>query len=343
MLKVPPSAFPLSGSVPLFAYEDGLLLTGARLWLDVRRRQARSFVSHAHADHMARHELALCTPETGRLYQARMGRRAVREMRLGEAMDFGPLRLTALGAGHCLGSAMLLADDGERSLLYTGDFKLGESATAAPCEPRHADWLVMESTFGRPDYRLPPRREVIERLLEAVHGAFAEGRTPVIHAYALGKSQEVTKLLTQHGVPVMQHPVVWKMSRVYEACGVTLATGDADVSCYEIKNGARPLAGHAVVTLPQGMKAYRLPGLGPVTSIAVTGWAAAPNAPYRLNVDHAIPLSDHADFTELIEFVERVEPSRVLCTHGPRSFVDELRNRGWNAEPLAPEPQGRLF
>ena len=84
-------------------------------------------------------------------------------------------------------------------------------------------------------------------------------------------------------------------------------------------------------------------GEGAVTSIAVTGWAAAPDARYRLNVDHAIPLTDHADFDQLIEFVERVEPSRVLCTHGPRSFVDELRNRGWNAEPLAPEPQGRLF
>ncbi|TWU00727.1 Ribonuclease [Botrimarina colliarenosi] len=327
----------------MFTYEDGLLLTRARLWVDVRRRQARSFVSHAHADHMARHQLALCTPETGRLYQARLGgpgrgRLPVQEMRLGEAVDHGGLRLTALGAGHCLGSAMLLADDGERSLLYTGDFKLGESLTAAPCEPRHADWLVMESTFGRPEYRLPPRREVIERLLEVVHEAFAAGRTPVIHAYALGKSQEVTKILTTHGVPVLQHPVVWEMSRVYEACGVTLATGDADVARYE----GRPLQGHAVVTLPKGMKNHRVAGLGPVTSIAVTGWAAG-KAPYRLAVDHALPLSDHADFTELLEFVERVEPSRVLCTHGPRSFVDELCSRGWNAEPLAPEPQGRLF
>lgn len=323
----------------MFAYEDGLLLPKARLWVDVRRRQARSFVSHAHADHMARHELALCTPETGRLYHARLGRRPVREMRLGEAFDYGGLRLTALGAGHCLGSAMLLAEDGDRSLLYTGDFKLGESLTAAACEPRHADWLVMESTFGRPEYRLPPRAEVIERLVAAVRAAHADGRTPVVHAYALGKSQEVTKILTTHGVPVQQHPVVWEMSRVYEACGVELATGSADVSRYE----GRPLAGHAVVTLPKAMKNHRLANLGPVTSLAVTGWAAAPGAPYRLDVDHALPLSDHADFAELIEMVERVEPKRVYCTHGPRSFVDELRRRGWDAEPLAPERQGRLF
>ncbi|MEO0529201.1 MAG: MBL fold metallo-hydrolase, partial [Planctomycetota bacterium] len=216
----------------MFTYDDGLLLTRCRLWVDVRRRQARSFVSHAHADHMARHELALCTHETGQLYQARLGRRPVREMRLGEPIDFGGLRLTALGAGHCLGSAMLLAEDGNQSLLYTGDFKLSESLTAAPCEPRHADSLVMESTFGRPDYRLPPRSETIERLLEVVHAAFDEGRTPVIHAYALGKSQEVTKILTTHGVPVLHHPRVWAMSQVYERCGTSLSTGDADVTVY---------------------------------------------------------------------------------------------------------------
>jgi Cft2 family RNA processing exonuclease len=323
----------------LFAYQDGLLLPRARLWVDVRRRQGRSFVSHAHADHMARHELALCTPETGRLYQARLGRRPVREMRLGEPIEYGGLRLTALGAGHCLGSAMLLAEGAEGSLLYTGDFKLGESLTAAPCEPRYADTLVMESTFGRPEYRLPPRREVVAELVGLVRGALAAGRTPVVHAYALGKSQEVTKLLTTHGVSVLQHPAVWEISRVYEACGMPLANGEADVARYE----GRPLQGHAVVTLPRSMKGYRLGGLGEVVSIAVTGWAMNPMTRHRLGVDHALPLSDHADFDELVQMAERVAPRRVLCTHGPVSFVEELRQRGFDAAPLAPERQGRLF
>ena len=325
------------------------MLPKAQLWVDVRRRQARSFVSHAHADHMGRHELALCTPETGRLYQKRLSewsngtratdRHPVWEMPLGQPMEFGPLRLTAVGAGHCLGSAMLLAEDGDQSLLYTGDFKLSESLTAPPADPRRADVLIMESTFGRPDYRLPPRREVIEQLLEVVHASFAAGRTPVIHAYAFGKSQEVTKILTTHGVPVLQHRDIWTLSQIYEECGVPLATGEADVAQYE---GA-PLAGHAVVTLPKGMKRYRLAGLGLVTSIALTGWAAGPSAPYRLNVDHALPLSDHADYAELLEIVRMVEPSKVYCTHGPREFVDCVREIGFDAQPLEPDKQGRLF
>ena len=79
---------------------------------------------------MARHELALCTPETARLYEKRLGRRPVLEIPDRQTLDWAGLRLTTYPAGHCLGSAMLLAADGEQTLLYTGDFKLGESATA---------------------------------------------------------------------------------------------------------------------------------------------------------------------------------------------------------------------
>ncbi|TWT88936.1 Ribonuclease [Pseudobythopirellula maris] len=324
----------------MFHYEDGLMLTGPRLAIDFRRRQPRSFVSHAHADHMGRHELALCTPETAALYRARMSPKlATLEMPWDEAIEYGPLRLTATPAGHCMGSAMLLADDGAERLLYTGDYKLGESLTARPADPPQADILVMESTFGRPRYRMPPRKVVIEQLLELVHAALADGRTPVIHAYAMGKSQEVTKILTTHGVPVLQHPEIYRISQVYEGCGVALASPGADYAAY----AGRPLAGHAVITTPPSMKGYRLAELGRVTSFAVTGWAIDPSTKYRQRVDHALPLSDHADYDELVETVRRVEPKRVLCTHGPVDFVDDLLGLGFNAEPLEPQRQGRLF
>src|SRR5690349_96549 len=113
----------------MFHYDGGLKLSRADLAIDFRRRMPRGFISHAHNDHMGRHELAFCTPATARLYHQRLGERPVHELPYRQTVEWGGTRLTTYPAGHCLGSAMLLAEDGEQSLLYTGDFKLAAAVT----------------------------------------------------------------------------------------------------------------------------------------------------------------------------------------------------------------------
>jgi putative mRNA 3-end processing factor len=341
----------------VFHWDNGLKLTKADLAIDFRRRQPRAFISHAHTDHIARHEYALCTPETAALYQHRLGPRRTLPMPYREPMEWAGLRLTAFPAGHCLGSAMLLAEDGEQSLLYTGDFKLGESATAERAELPRADVLVIESTFGHPDYRLPPRAEVVEQLLTLVRQALADEVVPVIQAYMLGKGQEVTRILTDAGIPVLQHRDIFAVSQVYEACGMSLGRyecfdGQAEPGWAVVvppgrgtlelrEKGARNLLGKA----PGGPSRKKVPGTFSTRQlrIAVTGWAIDGRAKYRLGVDHALPLSDHADYDELFEAVARVEPRMIYCTHGPEGFVDCLRDAGYDACLLGRPTQGRLF
>jgi Cft2 family RNA processing exonuclease len=224
---------------------------------------------------------------------------------------------------------MLLADDGQQKLLYTGDFKLGESATAERAELPKADVLVIESTYGNPLYRLTPRARALDQLFTQVRSTIASGATPVIEAYALGKSQEVTRLLTGAGIPVLQHPKVYEISQVYRECGVDL--GD----CHPY--AGRALPGHALVVPPRFHRAGGMPHLPRAVRFAVTGWAMHAQTRFRLGVDHAIPLSDHADYDELFQAVERVSPRVVYCTHGPVSFVDHLRAAGHHALPLDPE------
>jgi len=77
--------------------------------------------------------------------------------------------------------------------------------------------------------------------------------------------------------------------------------------------------------------------------IAATGWSMDSRAKYRLRVDHAVPLSDHAGYDELFEAVRQVSPRQVYCTHGPESFVDRLRDAGFDARPLGRPHQRRLF
>lgn len=319
----------------MFHFDNGLKLTSIDLAIDVRRRQPRGFISHAHSDHIARHELAFCTPATARLYQHRLGPRRTLEMPYRQPLDWGDTRLTTFPAGHILGSAALLAERDGQSLLYTGDFKLGATATAERAELPPADILVMECTFGKPKYRLPPRDEVIAQLIDLVQETLADGSTPVIHAYVLGKAQEVTRLLTDAGIPVLQHPLVYAISQIYQACGCLLG----DCQLYS----ADKLPGRAVVVPPRSQRAAQLTGLSHRRTIAVTGWAIDPAARHWLGVDHALALSDHADYDELFTAVEIVAPQIVYCTHGPDSFVDRLRDAGHNAHPLGKESQLRLF
>jgi putative mRNA 3-end processing factor len=151
-------------------------------------------------------------------------------------------------------------------------------------------------------------------------------------AYAMGKSQEVTRLLTLAGFPVLQHRDVYRISQIYQSFGVEFG----EMRLYE---------GHAepgcVVVAPPRSRSFQPPKRQ--VRIAVTGWAIDEGAKYRLKVDHAIPLSDHADYDQLFEAVRRVDPEKVYCTHGPESFVDRLREADIDAYPLGRPRQERLF
>jgi len=230
---------------------------------------------------------------------------------------------------------MLHAVDEEtgESLLYTGDFKLGPSATSREAVPVYADSLIMECTFGTPQHRLPPREETILAFLQEIRYAFQQGQTPIVYAYTLGKSQEITKILTDAGIPVRQHTLIHKISRIYEACGVNL--GDVVEWREHIAGSDR------VLLVPPHIKGIETETES-ITFI-VTGWAIEKSAKYQFGVDHAFPISDHADYDDLIRMVELVAPKIVYCTHGPDSFVDRLHDLGFQANPLDKPWQGRLF
>lgn len=322
----------------MFVWENGLRLRKNSLAVDFTRRQPCGFVSHAHSDHIARHEMALCTAETSSLYQHRLGKRNVKEMKYFEPLDWGGLNLTAYPAGHCLGSAMLFAEDPEKgkTLLFTGDFKLGSSVTSVEAVLPHADILVMECTFGTPKYRMPNRDSVISDFLELIEATFQAGDLPIVYAYSLGKSQEITKILTNAGFKVQQHKSIHEISRIYEKHGVSL--GD-----FKILNDSNPVEADRVLMVAPRCNFSVPSGMNPIT-FSLTGWAIESGAKYRLGVDHALPLSDHADFDDLIEATKIVDPKIVYCTHGPDSFVDRLLDLGINARPIdRPCWQGRLF
>ncbi len=310
------------------SYRKGLHLPQIGWWLDAQMRTPRSFVTHAHADHIARHPEIICTPGTARFLLARMpGRRSITELKFGQphALEFGATA-TLYPAGHILGSAQVLLESAEHgSLLYTGDFKLRPSLAAEACATPRADTLIMETTFGLPRYAFPPDAEVIAQLVAFCQAAVADGATPALMCYSLGKSQEVLRAIAATNLPVMLHAETLRLTRIYEQLGVTFPPYRAF--------DAREVAGHVVICPPHGSGLLsRIPA---VRTAAITGWALDPGAIYRLRCTAAFPLSDHADFPDLLRFVDRVQPKRVLTVHGfAREFAATLRARGIDALAL---------
>jgi Cft2 family RNA processing exonuclease len=252
-------------------------------------------------------------------------------------ITYGGLELTAYPAGHCLGSAMLFARSltSGKTLLYTGDFKLGKSVTAAEAVVPKADILVIESTYGSLDYQLPPREQVIEQFLDTIRETFANNQSPVILAYAFGKSQEITKILTDNGFKVQQYDTIYKISQFYEQHNVPLG----DVTPLKKGDWADE---DRVLIVPPASHTYYITH-HKIRTIMLTGWAIHESTKYRYGVDKILPLSDHADYNELLKTIELCEPKIIYPVHGAPEFVDHLLGIGLNAKHIDRPTQSMLF
>jgi len=313
------------------------------LWLDAHEPQAgpeRVFVSHAHSDHVAAHREVILSAPTARLMEARLGGvRAEHILPFGQQRQFEHAGLaysiTLLPAGHIFGSAMSWIEVGTESLVYTGDFKLRRGLSAEPCEPKRADILIMETTFGRPQYIFPPTDAILRGIVRFCREALDNEETPVLLGYSLGKSQEVLCCLADAKLPLMLHGSVWKLTRIYEQFGQCFPA-------YEPYD-ARAARGKVLICPPNVANSAMVRNLGKVRTAILTGWAVDPNSRYRYQCDAAFPLSDHADFNELIEFVKRVQPKKVYTLHGfAADFAQTLRTLGYDAQALSQDEQFAL-
>jgi DNA ligase 1 len=317
-------------------YERGVYLPSENIWLDPWDEKPFAFVSHAHSDHIAPHDEIIVSERTSRLMQARLpGERNEHVLNFGEPATIRGLKVTLIPAGHIFGSAQFFLETGDGSLLYTGDFKLRPGRSAEPAEWRHAETLIMETTFGLPRYRFPPTEEVIAQIVAFSRDALDTGAVPVLLGYSLGKAQEILCALSGAGLTPMLHGSVHRMTRIYEQFGQSFC----DYERYNANN----VAGKVLICPPSVNRSKMLEKIREKRVAMISGWAVDPNAIYRYQVDAAFPLSDHADYTDLVRYVDLVEPERVLTLHGfAAEFARDLRDRGIEAWALSEENQMEL-
>ena len=94
-----------------------------------------------------------------------------------------------------------------------------------------------------------------------------------------------------------------------------------------------------LMTTPQTRRTPMVQGLPNKRICYLTGWALHPGAwnIYK-DCDLVLPLSDHADFDELVRTATESGARKVYTTHGPASFARYLRGIGVDAEHIAEHP-----
>ena len=314
-------------------YRRGVYLPRHDLWLDPQVPQGFAFVSHAHSDHIGKHRETVLTAATSRLMRARQGGSGVEHvLEFGETRELRGAEFTLLPAGHVQGSAQLHWQTDEGSLLYTGDFKLRPGLSCEPASWRQADTLIMETTFGRPEFVFPPSEQVLADVVNFCRAALDDGEVPVLLAYSLGKAQEALCAIAAAGLSPMLHGAVAKMSKVYRELR-------PDFPAFE-EYAASRLEGHVLICPPSVRNSRMLQRIKKRRVAMLTGWAMRSGAVHRYRVDAAFPLGDHAGYDDLLKYVELVQPKRVLTLHGyAAEFARDLRARGIEAWSLVSPDQ----
>ncbi|MCS7094657.1 MAG: MBL fold metallo-hydrolase [Thaumarchaeota archaeon] len=297
--------------------------------LDSDDPNALACVSHAHMDHLSGFgsRSAITTEETKLILSAR-GFRLRNHMRLGfgESTDLGSgLKVSVHPSGHMLGSAVFEVEVDGMKVLYTGDLNTEPSILHDPAWSTDAEVLVIESTYGSPVYRFKERDLVYSEIVRWIREVLRDGRIPAFNVYAAGKAQEIIALVNQSiKVPVLVSRRVGSVASVYKRTYPWL-----DYVVEGSRSASEVLRDGCLVYVSDRVSQFE--GLRLSWAVA-TGWALTRSFG---EFDAAFPLSSHADFAGLIDYVNSVSPRVVVTMYGHSSvFASHLRRLGRRAFSL---------
>jgi putative mRNA 3-end processing factor len=287
-----------------------------------------TFVSHAHIDHMhapSRNEHVIASPETRELAKARgydLGR-TTEEVEGVELLD----------SGHILGSRAIRITD---EVYYTGDASGRPRAFLGKCKTKPARILVMETTYGSPEYVFPSTAKLVKEVNGLISSAYDRGTPVVLMGYPLGKAQLLSYFFSSWD-PIIYYDSVATMNKIHIAHGVPLKAGrrfDPTKNADNLPRGpwvmVGPMSSGRSRVMTHLKKEY-----GAIL-VAFSGWALGSGYRYTMGADYSFPLSDHCDYQELINLVQAVSPEMVYTVHGfAAEFARDLRQMGFSARPLA--------
>jgi Cft2 family RNA processing exonuclease len=316
----------------MFVQDNGLLFKSLVIDPHKSPKHGKVFLSHAHADHvkLSKHAQFFATPETVALVRQRFGSANFTALETNHKHKFDGFDLELFDNGHILGSTQARFSANGKDYVLTSDFRLQDSLLFSGAEPLSAETLVLETTFGSPEYVFPNQSEVVSELVSWVSQHAKKGLV-LLSGYSLGKAQELTRISNEAGFVPIVHDSIFELNKVYDTFGVKLGSylkldhnlKDASVLIMPPQLVDR----HLFATLEHFDKRK-------IFSALATGWKN------RGAFDKIFPLSNHADYNDLIDYVKQSKPKLVLTDHGfCEEFARKLNKLGFNAKPLKQHKQ----
>ncbi|MFC4358806.1 MBL fold metallo-hydrolase RNA specificity domain-containing protein [Halobium salinum] len=300
-------------------------------------------LSHAHGDHLYRATPGslVCSELTAALANHRRGEDAVPL----ERTDHPAIR--QVDAGHVAGSRATYVDesevprtsadrtqsgDGETVFCYTGDCSTRDRDYLTGFDPEPADVLIIETTYGKPEYVFPEQQELERRIVDWLD---EEYDSPVLlFGYSLGRAQKLQRLVARS-----ERDRLFVTKAVAGVNGVIGEHLGIDFGAERYRRETELGAGDALVLPSRTSKLAFVDDIVEETGAikaGFSGWATNDSFRYRGGYDETFVLSDHCDFSELCDVVRAVDPEQVYTNHGfDEAFADHLAtNMGYEARPL---------
>ncbi len=306
----------------------GIIISGNELSLDGRDKNSTiNFVSHAHSDHTSG------VNKTKPILSSDITLDIVSARKKIEVKKINHLEKTKLlPAGHILGSRQLYGEsDYGFSFLYSGDFQMAEPILAEKIETHQTDILIIDSTYPSPEIVFDDKSDVADALQHYVSSKLEKGIV-LFGAYSLGKAQDIIKILNETDIVPIVDKKISDINRIYNKYGANLSYS----SIYEDEDEFNLSIKHNFVGI---VESSHLKDIASSLSTAhskrvftavATGFAKM----FRIGFDVQFPLSDHADFPQAVEYIERCNP-KLIYTFGPGSnpdiFARNLSKYGYNA------------
>jgi len=286
------------------------------------------FLTHAHTDHVCNtSQKTFATKETIALLENRYENNKFNFTELEYNQPYflkEDLKVTALNAGHILGSSMFLFEDKNKSLLYTGDFNTKTSILLKGAKPVVADYLVIDSTFGREEFYFKERSLVYDDLYKKIKQDLFENKFIILAGYSLGKNQEIISFLNKYlNITPLVDKSTFKYSNIYNNNGKSLNFILLDHNIYSSNVLVMPLSlvnRNLINSLEHQI--YKK-----ISSYVLTGWKYSRGA-------NLVNVSDHCDFNSLLDFINEVNPKKVYTIHGfTKDFAKSIKYKlGIDAE-----------